>query len=132
MKALQFPFGVGTNHALSVTTSYDAIIRGQVIDAIMTNQGERAFRGTYGCDIRAALFDPSDNLVRSDAANYIKDRLQAFVPRIIVGEIAFTNEYFSEGLVYIDIKYRPSIVQDERSIRVSVTTEALNQKQGAA
>jgi hypothetical protein len=132
MKAFQFPFTVGSNHSIVSTTSYDEIIRGQVIDAVMTNQGERAFRGTYGCDIRAALFDPSDSLVRSDASNYIKDRLQTFVPRIVVGEIAFSNEYFSEGLVFIDIKYRPSIVQDERSIRVSVTTEALTQNKGAA
>ena len=54
------------------TTTYDDIVRGQVIDALMTNQGERVLRPRYGCDIQAALFDPRDELVRKDAAGTIK------------------------------------------------------------
>lgn len=81
--SISFPFRfISGNVAQTVT--YDELVRGQVIDALMTNQGERVFRPTYGCDIIAALFDPRDELVRRDAASIIKKRLEMFVPRCIV------------------------------------------------
>ena len=65
-------------------------MRGQVIDALMTNLGERVFRPRYGCDIQAALFDPTDELVRRDAAGQIKNRLEQLVTRAIVRSVTVT------------------------------------------
>ena len=64
MRALLFPFHLAPGGKLAETSNYAQIVRGQVIDALMTNLGERVFRPRYGCDIQAALFDPSDELVR--------------------------------------------------------------------
>ena len=55
-------------------------MRCQVIDALMTNQGERVFRPRYGCDIQAALFDPTDELVRRDAGAQIKPAWSNWCP----------------------------------------------------
>ena len=72
MKAISFPFRFVSGN-IAATTTYDEIVRGQIIDALMTNQGERVFRPRYGCDIQAALFDPRDELVRRDAAGIDQD-----------------------------------------------------------
>jgi len=59
-KSINFPFTIGPNGIVVETTSYEMVVRAQVIDALMTNQGERVFRPRYGCDIQSSLFDPSD------------------------------------------------------------------------
>ena len=84
MRALQYFFQTNKFGGLMETSDYAQIVRGQVIDALMTNLGERVFRPRYGCDIQAMLFDPSDELVRRDAAGMIKKRLEQLVPRAII------------------------------------------------
>ena len=57
--ASTFPFHLDSSGHIAATATYEEVVRCQVIDALMTNQGERVFRPRYGCDIQAALFDPS-------------------------------------------------------------------------
>lgn len=130
MKALVFPFSVSSNHSIGETSVYAEIVRGQVIDALMTNQGERAFRSDYGCDIQAALFDPSDELVRADAANFILQRLQRYVARAVVVSVQVTDPDTDPGVVFIDIVYRPSVYQGNQTLRVPVSSEFINRTLG--
>lgn len=122
MKAIRFPFLVSSN-SLQATTNYDEIVRGQVIDALMTNRGDRVFRADYGCDIQAALFDPSDLLVRADAANYIKERLQRLVPRCVVTSVLVESPDEEPGVIYISVVYRTSVYQNDQTLRVPVSSE---------
>lgn len=122
MKAIKFPFLVSSN-SLQATTNYDEIVRGQVIDALMTNQGDRVFRADYGCDIQAALFDPSDLLVRADAGNYIKERLQRLVPRCVVTSVTVESPDDEPGVIYISVVYRTSVYQNDQVLRVPVSSE---------
>lgn len=110
MRAVSIPFRLGTN--LATTDNYYEIVRGQVIDALMTNQGERVYRPRYGCDVQAALFDPRDELVRHDAASILKRRLESFVPRCIVRKV----EIFApdaDSTLYVNVTYRPSALANE-------------------
>lgn len=122
MKALKFPFAV-SGQRVQVTDSYEEVVRGQVIDALMTNQGDRVFRADYGCDVQSALFDPSDLLVRADAAGYIRDRLQRFVPRCVVGSVTIDSPDTEPGVVYITVVYRTSVYQNQQTLRVPVSSE---------
>lgn len=83
MTAISFPFRFLSGN-VAATSTYDEVVRAQVIDALMTNQGERVFRPRYGCDVVVALFDPREELARKDAALVIKNRLEMFVPRCTV------------------------------------------------
>ena len=87
MRLIAIPFRFTAPKVWPLPPPYDEVVRGQVIDALMTNQGERVFRPRYGCDIQSALFDPRDELVRRDAAAIIRKRLEDFVPRCIVRNI---------------------------------------------
>lgn len=131
MRALTFPFSVSSNRNVSETSSYDEIVRGQILDALMTNQGERAFRADYGCDIEAALFDPSDELVRADAGSFIMQRLQRYVPRAVVITVDVRSPDAEPGIVYIDIVYRPSVFQGNQTLTVPISSEFINRTLGA-
>lgn len=126
MKALAFPFRVGTDGTISTTTSYDQIVRGQIIDALMTNLGERKMRPRHGCDLQAALFDPSEELERSDAASVLKGRLTNLVPRALVRSVRIDLQ--DPGEVIISIVYRPTPYAEDVNLAVPVASEYLNRQ----
>lgn len=132
MQAIKFPFSVSNGRTVQATSSYDEIVRGQVIDALMTNQGDRVFRADYGCDIQAALFDPSDELVRADAATYIKEKLQRFVPRCVVSTVRIESPDDEPGVIYISVVYRTSVYQSEQTLKVPVSSEFIQRNVGSA
>lgn len=123
MRALSFPFFLDQRGALAETKTYEEVVRAQVIDALMTNQGERIFRARYGCDIQAALFDPTDELVRRDAAAQIKTRLERLVNRAIVRSC--TLEPGEPGVINITVFYRPSLYATDTSVTVPTSSEFL-------
>jgi Bacteriophage baseplate protein W len=130
MRAVKFPFSVSSN-TLQSTTDYEEIVRGQVVDALMTNQGDRVFRADYGCDIQSALFDPSDALVRADAGNYIKDKLQRYVPRCVVTSVTVESPDNEPGVVYISVVYRVSVYSNDQTLRVPVASEFIQRNIGS-
>jgi phage baseplate assembly protein W len=123
MRSLNFPFALNNSGSVSETSTYEEVVRGQVVDALMTNQGERVFRGRYGCDLQAALFDPSDELVRRDAASTIKAKLESLVVRCIVRSCTITLD--TPGQVDITIVYRPSLFASDVSVTIPTSSEFL-------
>lgn len=129
MRAFLFPFSLAPGGKLSETTDYAQIVRGQVIDALMTNLGERVFRPRYGCDIQSALFDPTDELVRRDAAGQIKRRLEQLVTRAIVRSVVLTSNDPEPGYVTIKVVYRPALYATDAEIAVPLASEFFNRQQ---
>jgi len=127
MKAIDFPFRFAPGGAIALTTSYAAVVRCQVIDAVMTNLGERVMRPRYGCDFQAALFDPSDELVRRDAAGIIKNRLSQLVTRAIVRSV--TVELGNPGEIIVTIVYRPSLYATDTVLALPVASEFISRQQ---
>jgi len=123
MRSINFPFDLDPSGHIKETSRYEEIVRCEVIDALMTNQGERVFRGRYGCDIQAALFDPSDELIRRDAAAVLKTKLERLVNRCIVRSCSI--ELGQPGLVNITIVYRPSLYASDTSVTIPTSSEFL-------
>jgi phage baseplate assembly protein W len=128
MRAILYPFSLAPGGKLADTSDYGQIVRGQVIDALMTNLGERVFRPRYGCDIQAALFDPSDELVRRDAAGQIKHRLEQLVTRAIIRSVIVTAADPEPGYVTVRVVYRPALYATDAEIAVPVASEYLNRQ----
>lgn len=132
MKAIQYPFNIGLGGNVKSTVSYEDLVRGQVIDALMTNRGERVMRPRYGCDVQAALFDPQDELVRRDAAALIKERLSQYVRRAFVREVKIEIglddprggifEPGAAGVVLISVTYRVSMYGTDTTVTVPTSS----------
>jgi phage baseplate assembly protein W len=129
MIAISYPFRV--RGGVRTTTNYDQVVRGQLIDAVATNQGERLMNPNWGCNLRAKLFDPSDSLVQSDVAGQIARSLPNFVPR---SQITRTNLAVSPGesnLVTVDIGYRTSSYAPEVSLSMPIETDTVSNLAGS-
>jgi phage baseplate assembly protein W len=132
-RAIRFPFQFSPSKRVQENLSYDDLVRGQVIDALMTNQGERVMRPRYGCDIQAALFDPTDELVRRDAAAMLKRRLEQFVTRAIIRSVSldtaesvshYSNLQWSDpSMVVITVVYRAALYATDTALTVPVSSE---------
>ena len=127
MKAIDFPFRLDPNGQIALTPTYDHVVRAQVIDAIMTNLGERVMRPRYGCDFQAALFDPSDELVRKDSASMIRTRLSQLVSRAIIRNVSI--ELGDPGSIIITIVYRSALYATDTVLAVPVASEFLARQQ---
>ena len=126
VRAIRFPFKLSASGKIEEAKGYADIVRGQVIDALMTNQGERVMRPRYGCDIQAALFDPTDELVLKDAASQIKARLEGLVMRALVRNVKIVNG--DPGVVIINVSYRPSLYATDVNLSVPVSSEFLRRQ----
>jgi phage baseplate assembly protein W len=125
--AITFPFHLDASGKPAITNSYEEVVRAQVIDALMTNQGERVFRPRYGCDVQAAIFDPSDELMRRDAGGQIRQRLEQLVPRCIVRDVKVEVPTSGpRGVIMITILYRPSLYSTDTSLTVPVASEFID------
>jgi phage baseplate assembly protein W len=127
MRAISFPFRIGTDGLVVQCPSYEDVVRSQVIDALMTNMGERVFRARYGCDVQSSLFDPTDELVRRDAAGMIRSRLEQLVPRCIVRDIA-VDRVIPPGQWGVTILYRPSLFATDTTVTVPLASEFINRQ----
>lgn len=123
--AINFPFTLAMDGSIQLCSTYEQVVRAQVIDALMTNQGERVMRPKHGCDIQSAVFDPSDELVRHDAGSLIRSRLEDLVPRCIVRNIHVFVPDDKPNYVVIDILYRPSQYATDQSITIPLSSEFL-------
>jgi phage baseplate assembly protein W len=139
VRAIQYPFQIDASGKVAETTNYDQIVRGQVIDAVMTNQGERVMRPRHGCDIQSALFDPTDELVRKDAASIVKTRLANLVPRAFVRSVDVSIDdtttrsasVFTGGgqsAVVIDITYRSTLYATDTTVSIPVSSSEYVQR----
>jgi phage baseplate assembly protein W len=122
MRALSFPFRLNARGKLSEAMSYSEIVEAQIIDALVTNLGERVMRPRYGCDIQAAIFDPSDELQRQDAAGLLKTRLGNLVPRALIEGVTLVDGNDPSTMVF-NITYRPTPYSEATNVAVPVASE---------
>ena len=136
MKVLQFPFNLDRSGGFSTTTDYNQVVRGQVIDALMTNQGERVMRPRYGCDIQAMLFDPEDELVRQDAGSRIMSKLSSLITRALVRSVGINiqgrtvDTVFEPmaGTVVVSVSYRASMYGTDTTVNVPTSSEFIRRQ----
>lgn len=121
MLAFVSPLSLQTGY-ISYTDSYERIVRSQIIDALVTNQGERIMHPDWGCNIRSMLYDPSSELERQDTAAYIRDRLIHLIPRAIITGVSVNASPGERNVVYIDVKYKVSSYSPASTVTVGLDT----------
>ena len=122
MKALKYPFHIDLQGHIATTDDYAEIVTGQLIDVLMSNSNERVMRALYGSNLQAALHDPSDDLVRSDAARIVIQRIQQWAPRVTLVSAGFTaDDQFRPGVVWCDVIYKAGTLAQAQALRLPVS-----------
>jgi hypothetical protein len=117
-KALDIPFRITPGGSFATATNYRRIVRNQLIDALMTNFGERLMQPKYGVDMQSRVFQMSDDLKRNDTAGVIARRIEALVDKVVVLEVSIDLAADKDGPVWVNISYKPSEYDEVETLAV--------------
>jgi len=121
MRAFQYPFQIDVQGRIATTSTYSEVVRGQLIDVLMTNFNERIMRPVYGSNLGAALFDPTDELVQVDAAQQVLTRINQWAPRVNVRRISFERDGLQPNKLFVTVDYQAGPSDQARQLRVPVS-----------
>lgn len=93
-------------------------LKDNLIDFLLTNEGERPFNVTYGASIRAMLFEQVTSL--EEKREILLDKLALYFPQIVIASLEITSD--GSNTIYIRLKYSYNIAQDELVIGVQGNT----------
>jgi uncharacterized protein len=121
MKSLSLPFRIDVDGHVATTNQYARVVEGQLLDVLVTNHTERIMRPDYGADFQRALFDPTDELVRSDAARQVMARIQQWAPRVTMDTVEFSSDALKPGQVFVDVTFKAGALSEVLTIRLPVS-----------
>lgn len=111
MTAIKLPFSINSSGRVDVTTDRDDAVRQRITDVLVTSNGERVMKPTYGANARLLLFEPVDTLLfgefRMDALNELSRSLSGVTVEDLSVRPASFNEFddFATTLT-ISVRYR--------------------------
>jgi phage baseplate assembly protein W len=83
---------------------------------LMTAPGERLMRPDFGCRIWELLFEPVTGNLLGLIAQYVRDALARWEPRVEVDEVIPAVDAAHDSLVRIAIGYRVRSTNDRRNL----------------
>jgi len=114
---LAFPFGINVLGGVSAEGG-SALLRGKILQLLLTSPGERVNLPDYGARLRDLVFDPNSDVLAATTEFMIQRALQKYLgDQIRVEQVAITTD---REALHVNIVYlRKSDLQFER-VRVGV------------
>lgn len=120
IKSFSFPLRI-VGGQMVLNRGIDSVVRQQLIDSVMTNYRERIMRPRYGSDIQNFVFDPADELRRSDFASIVQQRLVYMVPRATILSVTIgENPLGDDPVVYVDIRYQVNAYDEPETLSIPI------------
>lgn len=112
---LSFPFHIGDDGRTAQITSLEDHVRDELMQLILTNQGERAFLPEFGGGVRRLVFEGAGDVTEAMAKAMISQALSRWLSQRITVE-DLTVEVRNETIT-VDLKYRIAGTEDPRRMR---------------
>ena len=90
--ALGFSFPFSGRAVFNPTYTTREVIKTNLINWLLTNQGERVFRPNFGANLRALLWEGINEGTTEALENTIQDNITSNFPSIEVKKIEFNNQ----------------------------------------
>ena len=83
---------------------------------LLTRKGERIMRPEFGSQLHELVFEPNDEMTMGLAAQYVRDALAMWEPRIRVEAVDVTSDDDDASVMHISIQYEIKATHDKRSL----------------
>ena len=114
-QGLAFPLQLSARGGVALAAGHDDIEQAIMI-ILGTVPGERVMRPTFGCRAWELLFSPNETVTQSLMAEYVRDALAMWEPRIDVRDVFAFRDPDRDGAMMVEIKYEVKATHDPRSI----------------
>jgi phage baseplate assembly protein W len=112
----------GAGFKLNYTTLDQAVANAK--NLLLTNQGERVMLPTYGCNIRATLFENITEDLIDNLENTIRSSFTVWLPYIFINELTITDDRdYNKVYIKLIISLKDNEF-DTRPILVELNTAA--------
>lgn len=112
---LSFPFRIGNDGKMKTVSTLDEHVHDELIQIILTNQGERPFLVDFGAGVRRLVFEPVDETAGAIAKATITQAIERWLGHRLVLESL--NVAVEDSKILVDIKYRLAGTGDSRMLR---------------
>src|SRR5262245_30964439 len=114
-KHLSFPFRVGNDGRMTTVKTLDEHVHDEIVQLILTNQGERPFLVDFGGGVRRLVFESADEATGAVAKATITQAINRWLGHRVVLE--FIKVDVENSTISVDIRYRLAGTEDSRVLR---------------
>lgn len=112
---LAFPFRIGADGRSAAPESLEAHIRGEIMQLLLTNSGERPMLPSFGGNLRRLVFEGNDDVTAGLAKSNISQALAHWLGhRVKVINLDVVNE---EAMLVIELVYQVIDTGEQRRLR---------------
>ena len=112
---LAFPFHIGPDGRTAAPASLDEHVRGEIIQLLLTNPGERPFLPPFGGGLRRLVFERNDDVGAGLSKALVSQALSRWLGhRVKVESLEVTAD---ESKLAVDLRYRVIATDQEKQLR---------------
>ena len=112
---LAFPFHVGTDGRTAKPADLSEHIRGEIIQLLLTAQGERPFLPSFGAGLRRLVFQQNDDATAGITKALVSQNLSRWLgSRVTVQAL---DASVDDSTLNVDLRYRVIATGEVRSVR---------------
>ena len=112
---IAFPFRVGEDGRSATPAALDDHVRGEIIQLLLTNPGERPFLPGFGAGVRRLVFERNDDVSAGIVKSVLAQNLARWLGhRVTVETLEVTA---SEATLAVDLRYRVVATGESKQIR---------------
>ncbi len=112
---MQFPFHIAQDGRSATPASLDQHIRGEIMQLLLTNPGERPFLPSFGGGLRRLVFERNDDVAAGLSKAVVSQALSYWLGhRIKIENLEVTNQ---GATLIVDLTYRNTVTDEVRRMR---------------
>lgn len=111
-KGWRFPFaitkrkgGTGTSASLSESAGIEHV-KESIRQILGTPVGSRVMRRDFGSRLRQIVFEPNDSTIDTLVEHYVREAIERWEKRVVVGPVTVVRSERGQGRVEIDVQFR--------------------------
>ena len=112
---LAFPFRIGVDGRTVQVASLTEHVRDEIVQLVVTNQGERAFLPEFGGGARRLVFEPAGEATQAMAKAMLTQAFDRWLASRATLEELVVN--IDQSTITVDIRYRIAGTPDLRVLR---------------
>ena len=112
---MAFPFHVGSDGRSAAPASLDDHVRGEIIQLILTNSGERPFLPRFGGGLRRMVFNRNDDVTAGMVKSVLAQNLSRWLSQRI--DVDLLDVTADGSTLNVDLRYRVIATGETRQVR---------------